>query len=781
MGPIRLLFACLLAGCLSSGSTFCADGRVCPEGTVCATVADTPRCVSPDQLARCEGIEPFGACGDSERCYDGVCLAGGCGNSILDPEETCDDGNLRAGDTCSAVCLEEKCGNGAIDVVLGEECDDGVAGISGDGCSSTCKLEVLAWRDISPTPIGARYGATAVYDAARGVTVAFGGLGANATYGDTWIWDRATWTKLNPPASPPARYLQGMAYDPVRKRVVMFGGNGIGNSMINDTWEWDGVTWTEMHPTTVPQAISNAQLAFDADRGKVMLVDYADTYAWDGTDWTIVGAAPQGFFTHPLGYDAVNHQLLTCGFKGDNTCHTFVLNGSTWSEITTATTRPYAVNGERMAWDATRNKLVLFGGGGQGPGSQPVLNEIWEWNGTNWVLANPQPRPSPRDNMVVAYDGAAIVIYGGNLGLQITASDTWTWNGTIWSPQTPPVGPAARSDAVMASDPHGGALMFGGSGDTPFIETWQWGPSGWRRIVTSTYPVVYQGASMTFDLARQRYVLFGGSDGTKRNDTWEFGSTWQKMTPTGDPALPAARSFAAMAFDAERGVSVMFGGFVGSSTVAETWTYDGSTWKQMTPTTSPAAGAYKAMAYDPERKRIVMFGGTTLDPSAASETWEWDGADWSLIPTTNAPATRQGATLVYHPILHGLVMYGGRHGNSGEIYGEAWLWNGTTWRELPAGNTPDPRFIQVSIYDSLRRGLLVFGGRLNTTYSPQTLLLDYRGIVAAESCGFANVDTDGDGLEGCSDPDCAGRCASCGDGTCSLNEDYLICPSDCVQ
>ena len=45
------------------------------------------------------------------------------------------------GDGCSATCtIESYCGDGTLDVVDGEECDDGNT-VDGDGCSSTCLIE----------------------------------------------------------------------------------------------------------------------------------------------------------------------------------------------------------------------------------------------------------------------------------------------------------------------------------------------------------------------------------------------------------------------------------------------------------------------------------------------------------------------------------------------------------------------------------------------------------------------------------------------------------------
>ncbi|MFO0755253.1 MAG: hypothetical protein U0359_02105 [Byssovorax sp.] len=80
-----------------------------------------------------------------------------CGNGQIEPGEACDGNNL-GGKTCQTqgftagqlACTPQcaistagctKCGNGVVE--QGEACDDGNA-MSGDGCSATCQLEVVA-------------------------------------------------------------------------------------------------------------------------------------------------------------------------------------------------------------------------------------------------------------------------------------------------------------------------------------------------------------------------------------------------------------------------------------------------------------------------------------------------------------------------------------------------------------------------------------------------------------------------------------------------------------
>ncbi len=64
-----------------------------------------------------------------------------CGDGVIDRMygEECDDGNTLDSDGCSAICTRESvCGDGILDAANGEACDDGnTAG--GDGCSADCQ------------------------------------------------------------------------------------------------------------------------------------------------------------------------------------------------------------------------------------------------------------------------------------------------------------------------------------------------------------------------------------------------------------------------------------------------------------------------------------------------------------------------------------------------------------------------------------------------------------------------------------------------------------------
>jgi cysteine-rich repeat protein len=70
-----------------------------------------------------------------------------CGDGQLDPldGEQCDDGNTDDGDGCDSYCEVEvgaACGDGNLEPGAAEECDDGNTD-DGDGCSANCQLELV--------------------------------------------------------------------------------------------------------------------------------------------------------------------------------------------------------------------------------------------------------------------------------------------------------------------------------------------------------------------------------------------------------------------------------------------------------------------------------------------------------------------------------------------------------------------------------------------------------------------------------------------------------------
>jgi len=100
--------------------------------------------------------------------------------------------------------------------------------------ADTWEWDGLAWRLAAADGPGPGNGYRMAYDAERKVTVLFGG--------ETCLWDGKTWTRVTPSEAPLSRAVHGLAYDPVRQRVVLYGGSRE-NNRLSDLWEWDGRTW----------------------------------------------------------------------------------------------------------------------------------------------------------------------------------------------------------------------------------------------------------------------------------------------------------------------------------------------------------------------------------------------------------------------------------------------------------------------------------------------------------------------------------------------------------
>src|SRR5256885_5190197 len=136
--------------------------------------------------------------------------------------------------------------------------------------------------------------------------------------------------------------------------------------------------------------------------------------------------------------------------------------------------------------------------------------------------------------------------------------------------------------------------------------------------------------------------------------------TWTQGTPVTSPAPRYAHG---MAYDSARGVTVLFGGaaVVGGTVINadDTWEWDGSNWTQRTPSLSPAGRREFAMAYDAARQVTVLFGGIDTAGTFRNDTWEWDGMNWIRMTPATSPAGRIDTAMVYDAAIQKVILFGG--------------------------------------------------------------------------------------------------------------------------
>lgn len=276
-----------------------------------------------------------------------------------------------------------------------------------------------------------------------------------------------------------------------------------------------------------------------------------------------------------------------------------------------------------------------------------------------------------------------------------------------WTQLSPATSPPGRSSGAMAYDTaRDRAVLFGGTnGFTNLGDTWEWNGSNWIQASPAASPPPRIDTAMAYDQARGNTLLFGGGSRTTTfGDTWVWnGANWTQLFPVTSPSPRAAH---AMAYDARRGKVVLFGGTGANG--AETWEWDGVTWTLRThsPPRPPANNAH-TMAYDAGRGRVVVTGGW-VGPGV----WEWDGTQWFRATPTPAPPALTFTRIAYDTLRARTVLFGGGR-QPNPLVRDTWEWNGTTWTQILTANTPSARNHQAMVYDVVRGKVLMFGGYAN--------------------------------------------------------------------
>ncbi len=288
-----------------------------------------------------------------------------------------------------------------------------------------------SWTQLSPIgePPTARFDHTAVYDAANNRMTLFGGVNYNGSFyidlNDVWVLSNAngldsttsSWTQIFPTGSAPmTRYGHTAVYDPVNNRMMIFGGlfyNTFGNIIyLNDMW-----------------VLSNAN-GLDST-----------TPAW--TQITTTGSAPTTRYASTAVYDTTNNRMMIFGGLNYNGSSFMDLNdvwvlsnanglGGTpvWLQLFPSGNIPTARDSHTAVYDATNNRMTIFGGGLNGSSG---LNDVWVLSHANGLGGTPAwtqltttgSTPTTRYDHTAIYDATnkRMTIFGGWNGNAL--NDVW--------------------------------------------------------------------------------------------------------------------------------------------------------------------------------------------------------------------------------------------------------------------------------------------------------------------------------------------------------------------
>lgn len=509
--------------------------------------------------------------------------------------------------------------------------------------------------------------------------------------------------------------LDHLYYDRARDQVV-----GLG-TFPPAMWVYHNDQWGRQQIGTPPVVDTSLVLllGYDEQRREAICVAYSNAYPPGyrthrsvAGGWIRVGGAGPSTHQPSVAYDPIAGRLLVFGgldqSLGMPTSQLHAWNGTAWSVVPAAATPPDRA-GAAMAFDRARNRLVLFGGEGQGG---VVLGDTWEFDGVQWQqFAAPGPAPR-RGTMVYDETTQRVVLLGGYDWTVGQLWDCWSWNGSQWQsrPSLPPattsqgwgspagihvigggdvwrsVGGGAWTQRsvgdvglpvyrpALAFDPTRGEVLA--AGGSPAGATWAWN-GRWRQVAAAANGPGVRIAPAMAPLGTDM-VLFGGMlmPLTLVSDTWRWnGTSWTMLLPNNNPP---ARNEHRMVFDGLR--VLLFGGNGAMGAMDDLWAFDGVDWTQIVTAVRPGARAHHGFAYDAVRQRAVLHGGWTWQ-ATFTDTWEWDGVQWTNVPTTARPGTAS---------VDDIVFDAGRGRVVACRPGELWEWSGLDWSLVatPLGSDP---------------------------------------------------------------------------------------------
>lgn len=608
-----------------------------------------------------------------------------------------------------------------------------------------------AWIDAFP-PQG-RGSHAMVYDPIRDRLVAIGGWTGEPS-NEVWACALSgipTWTRLQPSGpSPEGRHGHTAIYDPPRDRIVVFGGEGSGGGLLNDVWalSLSGTpTWTQLSPAgdrpivryyhaAIYDPVRNRMIVYGGFHSYVSVNDVWSLNLSGSPVWTRLTSGPGTWNRsgHAAAYDPIRDRMLVLGGWGsptslDELWALSLTSPQTWSLLPQGGTIPTARAHHTVIYDPLRDRLLMFGGN---DGYSTFRdNEVWALalaGGATWShVESLRPSPSPRVGHAAVYDPLRdrMLVFGGFSRTTIL-NELWSFTltlGTSWTVLSPPGGaPSAtfRPSAVYEPDRERMVVYRGEDQDGSSSTTWSLSLASpaWTELhPDGVKPPARYGDSAVYDPLRHRILIFGGSWAGYLNDLWELSLepslSWRELTPSGN--APAPRYYHTSTYDPIRDRVLVVGGFDGSRLYEDTW----QLWLTDPPVWQPLAALPESLGghtsvYDPVRDRLLVFGGWN-GRRYIDTVWELplaEPAQWKRLVTTGTPPReRTGHTAIYDPTLDRMLVFAGYDSLRLSDLWSLNLEGAPQWVRLnPPAPGPPARASHAAVFDPVRDRMVVFGG-----------------------------------------------------------------------
>ena len=274
-----------------------------------------------------------------------------------------------------------------------------------------------------------------------------------------------------------------------------------------------------------------------------------------------------------------------------------------------------------------RGGVMVYGGFSGPPPDGTELTDTWTYTATaGWTDMAPQG-PGV-GSIAIAHDSESdrviMASFDGDLWAYDPSSNGWEMKvegvsgGLVYD---------IESAATIAMEPSA-------------ITAYDFDTNTWTEMEPATGAMPpREWPAMAYDLSCDRVIVFGGYD-PLLGDTWAYDfntNTWTKLAPE---VSPPARGYSAMAYDPASKRTILFGGIFVSETIDDTWAFDcaANTWTELATDVAPSPRGKHGMAFNAEDGTIVLFGGGPLvgkypNWEGLADTWIFDpvAENWSPI------------------------------------------------------------------------------------------------------------------------------------------------------
>ncbi len=439
---------------------------------------------------------------------------------------------------------------------------------------------------------------------------------------------------------------------------------------------------------------------------------------------------------------AAAHQLIYV-FGGDGTSilHAVPVNGppAEWVNVKTTGTAPTARFGHALLYDASHDRLLVFGGQDY---YGNYFNDIWQltlggtptWSQITAVGSVPQAR----SGFGACFDDSRsiLVVFGGtdhlgsllpnhlfqiDLGQPSPGWTDWPAGGS---------GPSARSGLTLSDDTaQDGLVAFGGNdGSADLSDAWtmSYGSHAWTAIAaTGDVPPPTANHLGTFDADDSLLFVWGGTGGDDNVRTLSPASgAWTIQPNTNWQAGPLGHTHPVGAWvDGAGNFKVLDGD--GSNQLFDFFYFPpaGSYWQDWQD--PGVAGELRygcSFVYDRADGMAFLSSGSDMYQHPINTTWSyslagqkgWFDTGFTNIAGNWTPALTQHVA-VWDQQRRRMILFGGQNASyalKNDVYAmQDTTWGYYYWTQLsPAGTPPTPRMGAAAIYDPVGNRMLVFGG-----------------------------------------------------------------------